>query len=118
VTHWRNLAHRTAADPEATGMHLRLDTTARRIDVRARKLLVTAADSTEDLLADDKRIVGTGALPVRPLTDDGCGHGPGQHRRPPDTGLATAAGASTSRRPGCGPGSPLAAPGGPGMRPG
>ncbi len=33
VTHWRNLAHRTAADLEATGMSLRLDTTARRIDV-------------------------------------------------------------------------------------
>ena len=35
VTHWRNLAHRTTADLEATGMHLRLDTTARRIDARA-----------------------------------------------------------------------------------
>ena len=33
VTHWRNLAHRTIADLEATGMGLRLDTTARRIDV-------------------------------------------------------------------------------------
>ena len=33
VTHWRNLAHRTTADLEATGMRLRLDTTARRIDV-------------------------------------------------------------------------------------
>ena len=38
VTHWRNLAHRTTADLEATGMNLRLDTTARRIDVAARKL--------------------------------------------------------------------------------
>ena len=33
VTHWRNLAHRTIADLEAAGMRLRLDTTARRIDV-------------------------------------------------------------------------------------
>ena len=41
VTHWRNLAHRTVADLEATGMRLRLDTTARRIDVPGRKLLVT-----------------------------------------------------------------------------
>ena len=41
VTHWRNLAHRTIADLEATGMRLRLDTTARRIDVAGRKLLVT-----------------------------------------------------------------------------
>jgi NADPH-dependent 2,4-dienoyl-CoA reductase/sulfur reductase-like enzyme len=66
VTHWRNLAHRTAADLEATGMNLRLDTTARRIDVAARKLLVTAADGTEEVLGYDKLIVGTGAVPVRP----------------------------------------------------
>ena len=42
VPHWRNLAHRTIADLEAAGMWLRLDTTARRIDVAGRKLLVTA----------------------------------------------------------------------------
>jgi NADPH-dependent 2,4-dienoyl-CoA reductase/sulfur reductase-like enzyme len=66
VAHWRNLAHRTAADLEATGMSLRLDTTARRIDVLARKLLVTAAGGPEELLAYDKLIVGTGAVPVRP----------------------------------------------------
>ena len=66
VTHWRNLAHRTATDLEATGMTLRLDTTARRIDAAGRKLLVTAADGTEELIAYDKVIVGTGAVPVRP----------------------------------------------------
>jgi NADPH-dependent 2,4-dienoyl-CoA reductase/sulfur reductase-like enzyme len=66
VTHWRNLAHRTVADLEATGMNLRLDTTARRIDAAARKLLVTAPGGTEELLAYDKLIVGTGAVPVRP----------------------------------------------------
>jgi NADPH-dependent 2,4-dienoyl-CoA reductase/sulfur reductase-like enzyme len=66
VTHWRNLAHRTAADLEATGMALRLDTTALRIDVPGRKLLVTAADGSEELISYDKLVVGTGALPVRP----------------------------------------------------
>jgi len=66
VTHWRNLAHRTIADLEAAGMGLRLDTTARRIDVAGRKLLVTGADGREELLAYDKLIVGTGAVPVRP----------------------------------------------------
>src|SRR5215475_11320459 len=65
VTHWRNLAHRTVADLEATGMALRLDTSARRIDVPGRKLLVTGADGKEELLAYDKLIVGTGAVPVR-----------------------------------------------------
>ena len=66
VTHWRNLAHRSIADLEATGMGLRLDTTAHRIDVPGRKLLVTAADGREELLAYDKLVVGTGAVPVRP----------------------------------------------------
>ena len=66
VTHWRNLAHRTIADLEAAGTGLRLDTTARRIDVAGRKLLVTGADGKEELLAYDKLIVGTGAVPWRP----------------------------------------------------
>src|SRR6201997_5576558 len=66
VTHWRNLAHRTVADLEAAGMRLRTDTTARRIDVPGRKLLVTSADGGEELLGYDKLIIGTGAVPVRP----------------------------------------------------
>src|SRR5258708_37173219 len=48
VTHWRNLAHRTTADLEATGMRLRLDTTAPRIHPGARKLPVTAPDPAQD----------------------------------------------------------------------
>ena len=66
VTHWRNLAHRTLADLEAAGMRLRLDTTARRIDVPGRKLLVTTAEGGEELLGYDKLVIGTGAVPVRP----------------------------------------------------
>src|ERR1700741_574403 len=65
VTHWRNLAHRTVADLEATGMRLRLDTTARRLDVGGHKLLITA-DGGEERLAYDKLVIGTGAVPVRP----------------------------------------------------
>ena len=65
VTHWRNLAHRSIADLETVGMRLRLDTTARRIDVPGRKLLVTSADG-EELLGYDKLVIGTGAVPVRP----------------------------------------------------
>jgi NADPH-dependent 2,4-dienoyl-CoA reductase/sulfur reductase-like enzyme len=66
VTHWRDLAHRTTADLQATGMRLRLDTTARHIDVPGRKLLLTSADGTEDVLSYDQLIVGTGAVPIRP----------------------------------------------------
>src|SRR5258708_12647729 len=78
VTRWRNLAHRSIADLEAAGMGLRLDTTARRIDVAARKLLVTSADGAEETLAYDKLIIGTGAVPVRPaITGLGRPRAPG-----------------------------------------
>jgi NADPH-dependent 2,4-dienoyl-CoA reductase/sulfur reductase-like enzyme len=66
VTDWHNLAHRTRADLEAAGMGLRLDTTARRIDVPARKLLVTGPRGAEEVISYDQLIIGTGAVPVRP----------------------------------------------------
>jgi NADPH-dependent 2,4-dienoyl-CoA reductase/sulfur reductase-like enzyme len=75
VTHWRNLAHRTIADLEAAGMWLRLDTTARRIDVPSRKLLVSDAHGKEELLAYDRLVVGTGAVPVQPRIDGLSGPG-------------------------------------------
>ncbi|HEX7269816.1 MAG TPA: FAD-dependent oxidoreductase, partial [Streptosporangiaceae bacterium] len=66
VGHWQNLAHRTIADLEAAGMGLRLDTTARRIDVAGRKLFITSPSGAEEVLGYDKLIIGTGAVPVRP----------------------------------------------------
>jgi NADPH-dependent 2,4-dienoyl-CoA reductase/sulfur reductase-like enzyme len=83
VARWQNLAHRTIADLEAAGMWLRLDTTARRIDVPAHKLLITP-DGKEELLGYDKLIVGTGAVPVRPPIGglsgpDALGPGDGVH---------------------------------------
>jgi NADPH-dependent 2,4-dienoyl-CoA reductase/sulfur reductase-like enzyme len=69
VAHWRNLAHRTVADLEATGMRLRLNTTARRIDPQAGKIAIITASGGEELLAYDQLIVGTGAVPVRPPID-------------------------------------------------
>ena len=66
VAHWRDLAHRTVADLEATGTVLRLDTIARRVDVEGRKLLVTDRVGNEELLTYDELVVGTGAVPVRP----------------------------------------------------
>jgi NADPH-dependent 2,4-dienoyl-CoA reductase/sulfur reductase-like enzyme len=66
VARWQNLAHRTIGDLDAAGMGLRLDTTAHRIDVAGRKLLITTPGGTNELLSYDKLIVGTGAVPVRP----------------------------------------------------
>jgi len=82
VTHWRNLAHRTTADLEAAGLTLRLDTTARRIDVPGRKLLITTSDSAEELISYDKLVIGAGAVPVRPPISglDKLGPGDGVHQ--------------------------------------
>jgi NADPH-dependent 2,4-dienoyl-CoA reductase/sulfur reductase-like enzyme len=66
VTHWRNLAHRTTADLEATGMRLRLDTLVTAIDPAAHELTLSSATGGEDTLVYDALIVGTGALPIRP----------------------------------------------------
>jgi Pyridine nucleotide-disulphide oxidoreductase len=69
VTQWPNLAHRTYADLEATGMKLRLDTVATSIDVSGRRLAVREQDGSEALIDYDELVVGTGAVPVRPLID-------------------------------------------------
>jgi NADPH-dependent 2,4-dienoyl-CoA reductase/sulfur reductase-like enzyme len=81
VTHWRNLAHRTIGDLEAAGMRLRLDTTARRIDVAGRKLTVTGPDGGDELIGYDQLVIGTGAVPVRPPIAglDELGPGDGVH---------------------------------------
>jgi NADPH-dependent 2,4-dienoyl-CoA reductase/sulfur reductase-like enzyme len=65
VPQWRNLAHRTIGDLEAAGMALRLETTARRIDVAGRKLLITGPGG-EELMSYDQLVIGTGAVPARP----------------------------------------------------
>jgi NADPH-dependent 2,4-dienoyl-CoA reductase/sulfur reductase-like enzyme len=63
VAPWQSLAHRTHADLEATGMTLRLDTLATRIDVAGKRLEVRDAGGNESSIAYDELVVGTGALP-------------------------------------------------------
>ena len=66
VTHWSNLAHRTAADLAATGMRVLTDTTATRIDPSAHTLTVHDTTGAEQVLSYDALVVGTGATSVRP----------------------------------------------------
>jgi NADPH-dependent 2,4-dienoyl-CoA reductase/sulfur reductase-like enzyme len=66
VTHWRNLAHRTLDDLKATGMHVRLETLATKIDVSGRRLQVVGEAGVEDQIPYDQLVVGTGAVSARP----------------------------------------------------
>lgn len=84
VSHWHNLAHRTYADLEATGMQLKVDTLAKQINVEDRTLLVTDASGTDELLAYDELVVGTGAVsqvpPIEGVSGEGAlGWGDGVH---------------------------------------
>ena len=69
VPDWRNLAHRSLADLEATGMRLHLDTSAHRIDVERRELLVSNQTGHEEVIGYDALIIGTGAAPIEPAID-------------------------------------------------
>ena len=66
VPDWRNLAHRTAAELEATGMRLHLGTTAERIDAEAHQVHVRDINGSRDSLEYDALVIGAGAIPVRP----------------------------------------------------
>lgn len=81
VSHWTNLAHRTHADLEATGMSLRLDTLVTDIDVAEQYISVRERSGGESLIEYDELIVGTGAVPVRPPIDglDSLGPADGVH---------------------------------------
>jgi NADPH-dependent 2,4-dienoyl-CoA reductase/sulfur reductase-like enzyme len=80
VTHWRNLAHRSYADLEATGMRLRLDTTATAIDVSEQRIALRVQHGVQTWLNYDECVVRTGAVPVRPPIA-------GLHRLGPDDGV-------------------------------
>lgn len=66
VTHWTNLAHRSAADLAATGMEVLTDTRATRINAAEHTLDVLDPTGKPGQLPYDALIVGTGAVSVRP----------------------------------------------------
>jgi NADPH-dependent 2,4-dienoyl-CoA reductase/sulfur reductase-like enzyme len=66
VADWRALAHRTVADLEASGLRLRLETTAVAIDAAAKRVTAQPRNADAEELAYDRLVVATGADPVRP----------------------------------------------------
>ncbi len=76
VTDWRDLAHRSLGDLEATGMRLRLDTVARRVDATRHELVIAGAGGREDTIVYDKLVIGTGADSVKPPIDGLTGRDP------------------------------------------
>ncbi len=83
VPDWRSLAHRTIGELEAAGVALRLDTVAHRIDVAGHRVLLGGPGGTEEVLAYDSLVIGTGAVPVRPQLEGLCG----PERLGPDDGV-------------------------------
>jgi NADPH-dependent 2,4-dienoyl-CoA reductase/sulfur reductase-like enzyme len=84
VADWRDLAHRTTADLEATGMQIRTDTLATGIDAHSRRLTVRTPAGRQEVMPYDALVIGTGAVSVRPpidgLTgDDALGPAEGVH---------------------------------------
>ena len=67
VSDWRDLAHRSIEELEATGMRLHLDHVAQSIDVSSRKVTVVSTETGEErVLGYESLVVGTGATPVVP----------------------------------------------------
>lgn len=113
VVDWRDLAHRSHDDLQATGMRLRINTVARAIDPASHHVYLTGPDRADEALGYDRLVIATGATPVQPAVDGligaaALGAGDGVHllhtmgdtfslldsidRREPETALLVGAG--------------------------
>ena len=65
IPDWRDLAHRTLAEIEATGIQVRVNHVATAIDA-VRKVVTATTDETTVEFPYDRLVIGTGAEPLRP----------------------------------------------------
>jgi NADPH-dependent 2,4-dienoyl-CoA reductase/sulfur reductase-like enzyme len=84
VADWRDLAHRTTPELEATGMALRVNTVARAIHPADHQLIVHGPDGVEEAIGYDALVVATGARSFAPPIEGvggvgGLGVGDGVH---------------------------------------
>ena len=66
VPDWHTLAHRTADDIRAAGIHLLLNQTAQRIDPNAHQVTVIPTNGQSQNIAYDRLLLATGATSIRP----------------------------------------------------
>ncbi len=69
VADWRDLAHRKAEDIEATGIELLLGHTAQAIDPADKMVTVVGEAGRSEQILYDSLVIGTGAVPARPLIE-------------------------------------------------
>lgn len=66
VTHWKNLAHRTAQDIENLGIRIRTNERAVQIDPEQKTVTTQLQNGASHQYKYDKLVIGTGAKSIRP----------------------------------------------------
>lgn len=66
VTHWKNLAHRTAQDIENLGIRIRTNERAVQIDPEQKTVTTQLQNGASHQYKYDKLVIGTGANSIRP----------------------------------------------------
>ncbi len=66
TSRWESLAHRTQAEIESRGIELLLDTVAEQVEPAEHRVRVRLPSGVEQVMAYDRLVLGTGAMPALP----------------------------------------------------